>query len=561
LKAKWQLIATFINNNISLVTGTFVSGFCYNVFTLLIPISIGRFYEFNFGFSSHRLQLIESLPLINSSDFNTFLYFFIGLVAVRFLFEYLNKFLIALIGEKFAKDLREKLFTHQLQIGTEIYDQKGIGKYLLRYSGDLKSIQNYVSGGLFRFAQDVFLILILLMTIGYFDKNLGFILGGSILFSTIILAIINTYLYKVSVQRRNKRSGMLSFVNTRLRAIGTIKAFNKYTPEEKRYQKRSDELYDIGKNYQKVASLIQSIIPMLTYIMLGILMLYVYHVKKEVDQSALLILILLIISFLPILRRVLRISIIWKLGNISFEKLINIFNLRAENTLKHQELNLAKAELSFEGVSFGYPNATQEVFKNASITISPQNITFILGNSGSGKSTFISLLIKSYRISNGQINLGSNLIANISEKSIRKHIAVVSKDFPLFGRDVYESIVYSRNTSRKEKATRLLKDIQQFEHSKDVLSLETKIGDLGSILTSSQEKLLMYCRAFLTNKPVLIIDEPFKDLNPATTNYVKSILNKIKSKKSIIILGNSLPEELKIDSCYEIKEQCFIKQF
>ncbi len=563
METKWRLIKVFAKNNNKLFLATFLSGLCYNVLTLLIPISIGRFYEFNFGFSSHRLQIIKSVPFINTNDFTIFLVFFFSIVGIRFVFEYLNKYLIALICEKFAKDLREKLFAHQLQIATEVYDLKGIGKYLLRYSGDLKSIQNYISRGLLRFLQDVFLITILLITIAYINIYLGLILSGSIVLFSLILFFINKFLYSISVERRNKRSGMLTFINTRLRGIHTIKVFNKYSPEEKRYRKRSEELLEIGKQYQKVASLIQSIIPALTYLMLGILMWYVYYIKsfndKTVDQSVLLILILLIISFLPILRRVLRVSIVWKLGNISFDKLINIFSLKAENTLDFQNINLANEKLVFKDISFRYPSSEQEVFKNTTLTIPARKTTAIIGNSGAGKSTFVNLLLKMYHPNKGDVKYGTYSNDQLSEKTIRKNIAVVSKDFPLYGKDVYESIVYSRKNLKKHKVAALLKDLQQFEHPKDVLRLDDRIGDLGGVLTKSQQKILIYCRALLTNKPILLIDEPFTDLNSRTADYLKSLLNGLKNKKTLIVLDTRLPAGLSLDHYYEINEREFIK--
>ena len=564
MKTKWRLITDFAKNNSYLFFATFFSGLFYNVLTLLIPISVGRFYEFNFGFSSHRLQIIKSVPFINTKDFTEFLIFFFFIVGIRFMFEYINKYLIGLICEKFAKDLREKLFAHQLQIATEVYDHKGIGKYLLRYSGDLSSIQNYISRGLLRFSQDVFLIAILLVSIAYIDINLGLVLTGSIVLFSLILFFINKVLYVTSVKRRNKRSQILSFINTRLRGIHTIKAFNKYTPEEKRYRKRSEELLEIGKQYQKVSSAIQAIIPALTYFMLGILMTFVYYIKSTkdttVDQSALLILILLIISFLPIFRRLLRVSIVWKLGNISFEKLINIFSLKAENTLEFQNVDLAKKKITFKEISFEYPNSDREVFKNASLLIEPRKTTMIIGNSGAGKSAFVGLLLKMYHPKNGSIHYGNFNSDSLSEKTIRKNIAIVSKDFPLFGKDVYEAIVYTRKKNKKHKAASLLKDLQQFEHPKDILTLDDRIGDLGNILTGSQKKLLMYCRALLTNKPILLIDEPFKDLNPATRDYIKSLLNGFKNKKTIIILDKNMLDELVVDSGYAISENKFVKQ-
>ncbi|MBN4070848.1 ABC transporter ATP-binding protein, partial [Olleya sp. AH-315-F22] len=243
MKTKWQLIFKFIKKNPIFVIISFVSGLFYNIFTLLIPISLGRFYEFNFGVSSQRLKLLDDFPFINTESFKTFLLFFFVLIFSRFLFEYINKYYIAIIGEKFAKSLREQLFKHQLQVNTAVYDLKGIGKYLLRYSGDLNSIQNYVTKGLFRFSQDLFLILFLLITITYIDLYLGVIVAISIAISILILIVINNFLYTISVTRRNQRSAMLTFVNTRLRAMLTIKAFNKYPPEEKRYNRRSDKLY------------------------------------------------------------------------------------------------------------------------------------------------------------------------------------------------------------------------------------------------------------------------------------------------------------------------------
>ncbi len=556
MKTKWQLIVSFIRQKKFLVIVAFLSGLFYNIFTLLVPISLGRFYEFNFGFSSHRLKLLGDVPFINIKGFSSFLLFFIALIFFRFALEYINKYSVAIIGEKFAKSLREDLFKHQLQISSSIYDEKGIGKYLLRYSGDLKSIQNYITKGLFQFSQDLILIVFLIVTIAYIDIKLGTIVAVSIGFTIFILFFINTILYSISVNRRNQRSGMLSFVNTRLRAILSIKAFNKYSPEKKRYIKRSEKLYTAGKKYQKVVSLIQSIIPFFTYLMIGLLMWYVYYLKinsnATFNKSAILILILLIISFLPILRRTLRVSIIWKLGNISFEKLLKLFDLETENNLSFEEINLSNKKIITNNVSFKYPDTKTFVFNDLNITILPKKITAIIGNSGSGKNTIIKLLLKIYSPTKGNIYYGKHNHKELSEKTIRKNIAIISNELPLYGKSVYEAIVYSRNEKRKEKAFKILKKLQKFEDINNRLELNDSIGDLGSKLTNGQKKILLYCRALLTNKPLLIIDQPFKGLNSETVFHFKGILNSLKNKKTLIIIDSSLPEGLNIDHIYTI---------
>jgi len=564
LKTKWQLIFSFVKSNKLLVSIAFTSGFFYNILTLLIPVSLGRFYEFNFDFSSRRLQLLEAIPFIRTESFINFLIFFLILVTIRFVFEYINKYVIAIIGEGFAKDLREELFKHQLQINTSIYDKKGIGKYLLRYSGDLKSIQNYVTKGLLRFSQDFFLITILLITIAYIDNILGFIVAISIGVSILLLFFINNLLYTISVDRRNQRSAMLTFVNTRLRSILSIKVFNKYSPEEKRYIKRSDKLFAVGKRYQRVISLIQSFIPMVTYLMLALLMWYVYYQKTSADSTfdgtLLLILILLIISFLPILRRTLRVSIIWKLGNISFEKLLNIFSLEAENNIPFENIDLADKELKLKNISFFYPISNNLIFDNVNITIYPKKTTLILGESGTGKNTLINLFLKIYNPTNGNIHFGDYNYEDLAEKTIRKNIAVISNAYPLYGRTVYEAIVYNRKKEKETKVIKLLKDLQQFEDENNILGLNDPIGDMGSQLTNGQKKILMYCRALLTNKPYLIINQPFRGLNHKTIDHLKNILNSLNNNKTLIILDVDVIDGLKTDQSYVIQNKLIKKQ-
>ncbi len=551
---KWRIIHSFAKRNTLLVALTFLIGLCYNILTILIPISIGKFYELSFGFSSHRLAAFKFIPFMDAPDFKSFILFFVSLVALRLLFEYSNRYGIGLVGERFSKELREKLFKNQLQIQMRVYDNKGIGKYLLRYSGDLKSIQNYMKNGLIRFAQDIVLLCIVVVAIGYFDPYLALIIASCLVASAMLLWVLNKTLYKVSLERRNTRSGMLSFVNTRLRGIAALKAFNKYQPETKRYQKRSDNLYDIGKRYAIVVSLLQAMIPAITYSMLGIIMLYVFssaqNTSNTLGGSSLLILILLIISILPVLRRSLRVSIVWKLGNISFIKLMDIFSLPKENELSFEQLSLNEEEIVFKEVHFEYPNTSKPVFKDLEVLIPPMTTTLFQGKSGSGKSTFIRLLLKLISPSDGRISFGNYCCSKLSEKTIRKNIAIVSKDFPLYGRDVYEAVVYNRKDSNKEKARFLLDHLQQFEDESNQLKLDSKIGDLGSNLTSGQQKILMYCRALLTKKPILILEEPLKELNSKTQKLLLQMLKSIQDQKTLILLDDHKVQGFDIDKVH-----------
>lgn len=552
---KWKFIKESIKENPGLAVIAVISGFCYNIFTVLVPIAIGRFYEFNFGFSSVRLKLFFSgFPLINTDSFHAFLIFFIGIILIRFLFEYTNRYVIGILGERFSQSLREQLFAHQLRVLTPIYDAKGIGRYLLRYSGDLKSVQNYLTQGIFRFAQDIFLIAILLAVIGYYSIIMALIILTFIVCAFGFIFFMNLVLYRISVERRNRRSGMLSFVNNSLRSILSIKVFNKNVPFERRYNKRSLKLLDIGVKYQQITALINAVIPFITYSMVGITMLYIYRLKNsgvDFDRSSFLILILLIISFLSIFRRILTVNIVWKLGNISFEKLIAVFMLKTESTSYKRKIKIYNEVIVFKNVVYNTEISNNESPFN--LKIEPHSISFIKSSAGSGKSlTFIKLLLKIYNPSEGVIYFGKYAANKLSEREIRKQLTVVSSKIPLDGDTVFEAISYSRDPEKRLQCEKVLNELQQFVPKSQHLNLSSKIGEQSIHLNDSQKQLLLWCRALLTNKPIWILHFPFNYINENLRKHLLQIILDWKEKKTVIFIDEGSPEGLKVDKIYEM---------
>lgn len=547
---KWKFIKESIKENPGLAALAVISGFCYNIFTVLVPIAIGRFYEFNFEFSSVRLKLFFSgFPFIYTNSFNAFLILFIGIILIRFLFEYANRYVIGILGERFSKSLREQLFAHQLRIHTTIYDEKGIGRYLLRYSGDLKSVQNYLTQGIFRFAQDMLLIAILITVIGYYSVNMALIILTFIVCAFGFIFFMNLVLYRISVERRNRRSGMLAFVNNALRSILPIKVFNKNVPFEYRYNKRSLKLLDIGVKYQHITALINAIIPFITYLMVGITMFYIYSLKNsgiDFDRSSFLILILLIISFLSIFRRILTVNIVWKLGNISFEKLIVVFMLKTESTSYKRKIKFYEEAIVFKNVFYN----NESPFN---LKIEPYSISYLKSSAGSGNSlTFIKLLLKIYSPSEGVIYFGKYAADKLSEKAIRKQITVVSAKIPLDGNTVFEAISYSRNPEKKLQCEKVLHELQQFVPKSQQLTLSSKIGEQSNGLNDSQKQLLIWCRALLANKPIWILHFPFDYINENLKKHLLQSISDWKGQKTIIFIDEKFPEGLKVDKLYEL---------
>jgi len=286
------------------------------------------------------------------------------------------------------------------------------------------------------------------------------------------------------------------------------------------------------------------------YIMIGAVMFTIYQQKEAglmVDQGALLSAFLLIVTMLPAFRRLLRVMVTWKLGTISFEKLLNVLNLPNESSVAADDLILEDARVELENVSYGFGKA--RLFSNLNANWDGNGIHLIVGGTGSGKSSLAKLLLGIYHPDSGKILIDKQNIQDVNGKSLRKQATIVSDDFPLIGKTVFEAISYSRKKSKRKGAQKVLNQVQETLKADVKLNLDDVIGDRGSNLSKGQEKILLLTRSLLTQKPILILDEPFVSVEPRTKVHLESLLKSLKSKRTIILLlNNDFVSNLKFDS-------------
>ncbi len=541
---RWQLLLTFF---ISLLS---------SMATILVPLSIGKYYALVFDFKGTRSLVLDFLPAFFYESVPQFLLFFGAILALKLTLGFLQRYLIASLGERIVNQIRLELFEHQLSLDMQVYDEKGIGKYLLRYSGDLKSIQNYISKGLIGFVVDLFLLAAAIVSIGMIHKELALICLISIPCIVLPIYLLNEKLNAISEQRRNKRSNMLSFVSQRLIGILSIKAFNRHRPEYQKFEKRSNLLLEEGLSYHRLSSLVFVLIPVLLYAMLAAIMYFIYQIKQsgiEVNQGGTLAAFLLILSMLPVFRKLLKVTVVWKLGKISLKKLIAVFNLPNNYSLSKDDLVLEQLSIELNQLSFAY--GENSVYKKLSQKWVGNGVHLIKGKMGSGKSTLIKLILGIYYPSSGEIILDNQDTSMVNEKSLRKHISVISSDFPLLGKTVFEAISYSRKQSKRKHAQKVLNQLQSFMKSSNQMKLNDKIGYGGNQLSKGQEIILMFARALLTNKPILLLDEPFKNMDQQMRDHFGQLLQALKAKKMILLFSKQVSlNKLKPTSCCDLSE-------
>ncbi|WP_053404364.1 ABC transporter ATP-binding protein [Persicobacter sp. CCB-QB2] len=489
-------------------------GIIANLLTIIIPVSVGKYYQLVFHFKGHRVRFLDFLPKIWWDTVPKFILFFFILVSARFLFQWWYQKLLRAEGELFIKSIKDQLFTHQLALPLEIYHQKGVGKYLLRYSGDIQSLKNLYLKGSLEVTIDFSIL-----TVGmYWLLQLQFEGGLAILIMSALSLIVIRYLNKQveshSLDKRNKTSGQLSFVSRTLHGMLSVIMMNKQEVEQEKYANRSGQIKKAAVSYNSWLMLNKGYIHFFQYTALTVV-LYLFYINTDSDAATgggpLISFILLYITLLPVFRRLFALETVYKLGHISLRKLQDILNIPEEKRL--------------EGAAFpSHPIQLEWHFKAQGQHLKLENgINQISLSNGLSPFLFTKHLLKIQMINDLKLRLNEKAIADYAAQGLRQNIGVASSDFPLLGRTVYEAITYSRLDSIKSHTREVLENIQTLcLPPEEWMTLSTNTGENGTKVNQRQREVLALCRAILQEKAITLV-YGFQTISPPLLNDILSI--------------------------------------
>lgn len=300
-------------------------GLIQSISIFLLPVSIGEFFAIHFNSGGNKTQLLHLFD-IQVKTLPSFFLFFSSLLFVRTVFEYLERWISYMQGELYAKFIREKLFAAQMAWSREQFDKKHFGKYLLRYTNDMKSIQNFLTKGIMGFIKDVCFLSMGFWLLSVINQKLS-------LYMLLMAFIVMLLVYSLSLLQRklisssrNKRSGLLAFITRGFQRHQSIKENNAEELIDQRFKIKSGELYAANMLNNRFDSLMQALLPMFQFSMIGILLWLISLSANLVSANDSLVFVLIILMMISPMRRVFKVPAIVNKGRISLAKINDIMN-------------------------------------------------------------------------------------------------------------------------------------------------------------------------------------------------------------------------------------------
>lgn len=229
-----------------------------------------------------------------------------------------------------------------------------------------------------------------------------------------------------------------------------------------------------------------------------------------------------------------------------------------EDTPSAQPLMITGGKINWENVTFKFDSLA--VFKNFNLTISPQQKIGLVGSSGAGKSTFVSLLLRQHSIFEGQITIDGQNIAGITQESLREAIALVPQEPSLFHRTIKENIAYGKPGATQEEIIAVAKKAEAHDFIMRLpLAYDTLVGERGVKLSGGQKQRVAIARAMLKNAPILILDEATSALDSESERQIQKALHILMEGKTVIAIAHRLSTIREMDRILVLEEGVIIE--
>ena len=454
------------------------------------------------------------------------------------------------------------------------YDHENISNIILR----LLQIPNVAVSCTQNFTYWMFTFFITVFSILSYILYINLEIGGIMIILFCIFFLTYYYvLLKIkskSAERDKEEKVLTTHVDDVLSNSLSVIACKKIK-DEKEYLENKHNIYD--KKHEDQLWYSSKGLYLFSFIVTVILVVYIYIIlrfykAKKITSEDTIKLVIIILFFIRYLKttvnRTIQVAIIYGKLEESEQNIKNIVNETAGNGMKK---NIpVTGDIEFKNVSFEYsgnnPNTntntntnTQKVEKkhksldNVSFKIKPLDRVAVIGSNGSGKSTIIKLIMGYYNVSDGEVLHNGVNVLDINREYLRSKIAIINQKVVLFDRSIIDNICYGNNIP-KEKVKQIIKNLQVMRVFKNQpQGLETLAGLHGSTLSGGQKQIIYLLRCYLSNKPIIIMDEPTAAVDSIHKKYIMRMIDEMAKKSTLIVVTHdaeyaaSFPTKIYID--------------
>lgn len=477
------------------------------------------------------------------------------LLLIRGVFEFLHKYVMLWINLKVLYRLRDEVFTGLMRQSLSFYNHVKQGELIQTVANQTRTSAEAGANLLSALIQNPVSMLSIFVMLMIFDPL--YTAGALFVFPLCIVpvAMISRRVRKAGGKEEQESEGLMVTLHESFGGVRLVKAHSREEYQRERFNQGSRKINEFIMKWKKAMEVSSPMVEIVGSLGISIGMVYAWI--TEMEASTFMTLNVGLMSIYPHAKTLSRMQVQLQKCYVAAAKVFGYIDAEpdvkdAENAV---ELTDCQGAIELQNVAFSYREEDRPALNGISLNFEPGKKYALVGQSGSGKSTILSLILRFYDPSSGSIRIDGRDIREYSQVSLRDQIGLVSQDTFLFHDTIENNIRYGHLEATREEIERAAKLAHAHEFIiEQTMGYETILGDKGCTLSGGQQQRVSIARAILRNAPILFLDEATSALDSESEKAIQDALEELSRGKTVIAIAHRLSTVLDSDEIVVMRE-------
>lgn len=484
----------------------------------------------------------------------------ITVMAVRTVMNSLNSSLSFKASTGVKKRLRQMIFEKLMRLGSGYKEKLQTAEAVQITTEGVEQLEIYFAKYIPQFFYSLLAPLTLFLIVGRMSLKVAVVLLICVPLIPVSIVAVQKFAKKMLSKYWGTYAELGDSFLESIQALTTLKI---YQADERYAKKMDDEAEKFRKITMKVLIMqlnSVSIMDMIAYggAALGIILTVLEWQAAGINLAQSIFIIMVSAEFFLPLRLLGSFFHIAMNGNAAADKIFKL--LDCEEIQDTENVNWNMGDIVCENVSYTYPDKEDAVLRNVSFNIPQNELTAIVGESGCGKSTFVSLLMKERRDYTGKITIGSNELNEISGDMLRRHITRISHDAYIFYGTLYDNLKMGNPDADRKQMEEALRLVDMYDTVSEKGGLDMAIEEKGANLSGGQKQRIAMARAILHDSDVYVFDEATSNVDVESENKIMEVVDKLSKTKTVIVIYHRLANVKNADNIIVLKDGIICEQ-
>jgi subfamily B ATP-binding cassette protein MsbA len=477
---------------------------------------------------------------------------------------YAEKETTTAVGQRIMHQLRKTFCWHVHRLSMTYHDNKRTGDVISTVTTDIDAIQSALTSGVLDALYYALTLVGMMVIMLYLDWRFTLIALSVLPALLLVVYTFTRRIKKAAREVRKKEAEMVSTLQEVLTSIRLVKAFGREDDEQRKFEAESQESVDLTLKARDIKAKLSPAVEII--VAFGTALVLWFGARQAMDGAltpgVLIVFFLYLGKMYKPIRELSKMTDTYSKAMVGWERIKDFLaiDLQVRDLPVARRAPAFKGAIDFENVTFEYLPG-RPALKKVSLKIQPGQMAALVGPTGSGKTTLISLISRLYDPQSGVIKIDGVDIRTYQRKTVRQQISFVLQDTLLFRAPVWQNIAYAKPEATRREIVHAAELANADEFIRNLpRGYETLIGERGATLSGGQRQRIAIARAIIRDTPVLILDEPSTGLDATSEKLVLEALDHLIARRTTIIVTHRLATIQKADIIFVLQDGTIIER-